>query len=748
MLFIEPANDRIAIYDYDGVTDYGKHYNVQIRDPSAWYHVQYAVDTTQSTASDRLKTYLNGTQLTAPYATEYGDMPLNYETEMNYTTTQYIGKYVGNAKYADGYLSDVNFVDGTQLAPTSFGETKNGVWIPKKYTGSYGTNGYRLQFIGTGTSTSSGSVTNPTNIGDDSSGNNNHFAVSGLASTDANIPDSPENNFCTWNPLSNTGVTLANGNLETSGGASHVCGGTMAVTSGKWYWECKLKSTVNGSNPVILSFVSANTIAHAANYEQGVYFYTDNGGNKSLVHVENNSATQTITVPSAMLPIAVDEVMQYAYDGDTGKIWFGIENVWADNSGGTTGNPSTGANPTFTLADTSIFMTPLRDHGGVAWTGHANFGQLTNAYTAPTDFNALSTANLEEPTISPDSSNGTADDYHNTVLYTGDGQSGQAITGIGFKPDWVWIKERSSTSSNALYDSSRGIKKQLESNTLDAETNYDSNLLSFDIDGFTLGGSGATNQSSQTYVGWNWKANAGTTSTNEQGNVTTTVQANTTAGFSICTYSGNSSALTIGHGLGKKPAMVIVKNRTDSSTDWIIGHKDLSSGGGGFDNNKFLKFSTASTLTNSLVFGTEPTTTTIALTTGNAGNLSTSGKNYVAYCFAEVEGYSRFSSYTGNGSNDGTFVFLGFRPSFIMTKRTNSTSNWVIQDSVRQTFNPSDAWLRPNTSDSEGTTSPDLDIDFLSNGFKVRNNGTDNNISGSTYIYMAFGSSFKYANAR
>ena len=323
-------------------------------------------------------------------------------------------------------------------------------------------------------------------------------------------------------------------------------------------------------------------------------------------------------------------------------------------------------------------------------------------------------------------------DYFNTKLYTGN-SSTNVITGVGFQPDLVWIKDRDDTSFHTLFDLIRGATKRIFTNSTNAEDTQATSLTSFDSDGFTLGSHAGTN-SNTNHVSWNWLA-GGSASSNTEGNVTTSVSANTTAGFSVVTYSGNSGALTIGHGLNAKPSMVIVKNRTDNSSDWIIGHKDLSSGGGGFDDNKFLKFDTSTTFTNSLVFGTEPTTTTIALTTGNAGNLSTSGKDYVAYCFAEKKGYSKFGSYTGNGNADGTFVYTGFKPAFILGKNTNAANGWYMFDNKRDVSNVVDTYLVASDSAAEATYTA---LDFLSNGFKVRATNSDWNGSGNEIIYMAF----------
>ena len=331
-------------------------------------------------------------------------------------------------------------------------------------------------------------------------------------------------------------------------------------------------------------------------------------------------------------------------------------------------------------------------------------------------------------------------DYFNTKLYTGNAVDGsgttQSVTGLDFSPNLVWIKSRSATKSHYLFDVVRGVNKELNSNNQNDENTNSQGLQSFNSDGFTLGHEPEMNENGTTYCSWNWLA-GGTASSNTEGNVTTSVSANTTAGFSVVTYSGNGGALTIGHGLNAKPSVVIVKNRTDNSSDWIIGHKDLSSGGGGFDDNKFLKFDTSTVFTNSLVFGTEPTTTTIALTTGNAGNLSGSGKDYVAYCFAEKKGYSRFGRFTGGGSSF-PFIYTGFKPAYVMIKKaTGAANSWCIGDNKRSSFNIVFNYLLADRSDVDESGSGQ-ERDFLSNGFKIRNSNNMLNTSGETYIYMAF----------
>ena len=328
-------------------------------------------------------------------------------------------------------------------------------------------------------------------------------------------------------------------------------------------------------------------------------------------------------------------------------------------------------------------------------------------------------------------------DYFNTILYSGnraDGGGGSDdITGVGFSPNWVWIKCRNTTKAHYFFDTVRGVNTQLNSNNQNDE-NVSNSLTHFLSDGFTLSDEPEVNETGNTFVAWNWFTGASAVS-NTEGNVTTSVSANTTAGLSVLTYSGNGGALTIGHGLGAKPAMIFIKNRTDDGSDWIIGHKDLDSNGGGFDNNKFLKFSNSTTFTNSAVFGTEPSTTSIALATVDASNISSSGKNFVAWCFSEVKGYCKIGKYKGNGSSDGTTIFTGFRPAFILYKNTDTADNWFIHDNRRQGFNDQNELLFADITQAESTVDR---IRILSNGFKTLDSDKGVNKSGDTYVYMAF----------
>jgi len=321
-------------------------------------------------------------------------------------------------------------------------------------------------------------------------------------------------------------------------------------------------------------------------------------------------------------------------------------------------------------------------------------------------------------------------EYFNTKLYTGNGST-QSITGVGHQPDLVWIKHRNNATlwNHSIHDSVRGSTKYIASNTTDQENTDANSVTSFNSDGFSIGTFVKINDNGVNHVAWNWKAN-GAGSSNTDGSITSTVSANTTSGFSIVTYTGNSTAgATIGHGLGVAPSMVIFKKLNGTSA-WSVYHKSL--GNGYFIN---LQSSGASTLSPTFLNNTSPSSSVITL--GDADNGNTSGATYVAYCFAEKKGYSKFGSYIGNGNADGTFVYTGFKPAYVLTKRTDGSYIWSITDGVRNPYNPTSLSLQTEYADAESAWSP-LEVDFLSNGFKLRTSSAQKNASGSPFIFMAF----------
>ena len=327
--------------------------------------------------------------------------------------------------------------------------------------------------------------------------------------------------------------------------------------------------------------------------------------------------------------------------------------------------------------------------------------------------------------------------YFNTVLYTGNNTTDTAITGIGFEPNWVWVKRRSSTQFHGLYDSVRGATKQLASNSTNAEDTNTESLKSFDSDGFTIGTSARLNASSETYVSWNWLA-GGSASSNSNGSITSSVSANTTAGFSIVTYTGNGTAgATVGHGLGAVPKWFFVKRR-NAGGGWVVYHEDVG-------NTKIqeLHDQAASQTSSAAWNNTSPSSSTFTL--GDYTSTNTSGGTYIAYCFAEIKGYSKFSSLFSNNSNDGTFAYTGFSPAFVMLKGdvSDTWSDWYMFDNKRKTFNLNDVYLRANENTAEdGAGDNYAQIDMLSNGFKIRRDSNwgygDNNLE---LYYMAFAES-------
>jgi len=386
-----------------------------------------------------------------------------------------------------------------------------------------------------------------------------------------------------------------------------------------------------------------------------------------------------------------------------GESFYTATPVWSANFG----------NPSFSISS-----------GNSDDNGYGNF-----EYAPPTGFLSLCTQNLATE-LSPTIDDGSL--YQNQVLYTGNGTAGTAITGLGFQPDWVWIKNRTDTgSSHLLADSSRGANQRLRSDTTNAEDSL--GIDGFDSDGFSLTSGGNQNSSGKSYVGWCWKANAGSTSSNTDGSITSTVQANTTAGFSIVTYTGTGSAGTVGHGLSATPDAFFVKSRTNAET-WRCWFNSFTGG------NNIRLDSTAAVETDINVWNNSLPTSTL-LNLGSSGSSNGSSQTYVAYCFTSIEGYSKFGKYTGNASDDGPFVYTGFRPAWIMYKnisRSTAGAIWWMWDTTRDTRNPTDLFLRGNDSLAEGSFDS---LDILSNGFKLRTSDGGQNASGETIIYMAFAES-------
>jgi hypothetical protein len=328
-------------------------------------------------------------------------------------------------------------------------------------------------------------------------------------------------------------------------------------------------------------------------------------------------------------------------------------------------------------------------------------------------------------------------EYFHTQLYAGDGNDDRSITNDAnagnFKPDWLWLKNRSGTNSHALVDSTRGSTKVLRSNATNAEETEANGIQAFETDGFQIGTSGLVNTSSNNYVAWQWKANGGTTSSNGDGSITATVQANTTAGFSIITYTGDgTSGATIGHGLGKVPKWIVQKSRERTDYNWQVYHEEASSD----PETDFFRLNTNAAVADDATIWNDTAPSSSVITLGNSIGGNANGEGIVVYAFAEIKGYSKIGSYTGNGNADGPFVYTGFKPALVIAKNSGTTNDWRIADNKRDPFNIVDGRIKPNSSDAEDSSDQ---FDFLSNGFKLRTTAGDlNGTSGHTFIYIAF----------
>ena len=848
--------------------------NRLLRDSSAWYHIVVAIDVSQGTSSDRVKLYINGTQETSLESSSYpsdsntviGNNSAHTrerigDSQMSYFPNTATGGSSSNR--LNGYLCDFHHVDGQQLTPSSFGEFKNGTWIAIDYTGNHGDNGFRLEFKQTGdgqSTASSSTIGADTGVDGSGSATNNHFKDQNFEATDSNMPDSPENNFATLNTLDKgSQVDLSEGilGISWSNNSGHAVRSTFTVSSGKWYMEF-----LKGTSSVTIGIAKQNNNGVSASSGWIGSSAYGSGGSYSYSSDANKYTNGSNTSYGASY--GSGDVIGVAFDADNGTITFyknGSSQGQAYSSisgefafgigyfGGSTGGTVAGAN----FGQDSTFSNTISQGGNSDENGIGDF-----KYSVPSGYLALCSANLPEPSIGANSDT-QADDHFNTVLYTGNGGT-QSITGVGFQPDWTWLKRRNGATSHRLMDSSRGDTKYLSSNTTNAEDITQGVFASFDTDGFSLNGTAnAFNGNGNTYVGWNWKAN-GTTptktykvvvvsdsgnkyrfrnsadsatfaqsavtldlqeggtytfdwsdssaqghpirfsltadgthgggseyttgvvkddsaytttitvasgvatlyyycqnhsgmggqintnttfgSTNFDGSALTITNANTTSGFSIVLYTGTGSTDTFGHGLGAVPKWFFTKTRSTTG-DWIVYHGENTSA----PETDFLKLNetNATEDLNTMYNDTAPTSTVFTLSTN--GDVNTNGRTQVGYCFAEVEGYSKFGSYTGNGSTDGTFVFTGFRPAWVLIKRTDTGGHdWMLVDSTRDTINPVDNTLFPSGSTQELDGD---DKDFLSNGFKHRSTGASENASGGTYIYMAFAEApFKYANGR
>jgi SPRY domain len=682
------------------------------RDVGAWYCIDVAIDTTQATAANRITVWVNGVQVTSFGTTNYPAQNATHQWTYNNANNK-IGVNWDNTTPSDQYLADFYFIDGTPLTPSTFGQfDSNGNWTPIKPTGlTYGANGFYLDF-------SDNSAATAAAIGADRSGNANNWTPTNTSVTagvtNDSLTDSPTSygvdtglggeargDYCTLNALidgaNKSQITFSNGNLDASWSATAgyaIVLGTIGVSSGKWYWE----ATCNAAS---------NWVVGIANDQVSRTQYP--GGDTNSWGYSNDGKKYTNNAGVAYgATYTAGDVIGVALDMDGGTVTF-------YKNGASQGTAFTG------LAGV-LFPAVSEGSSATSAAYSFNFGQRAFASAAPAGYKVLCTQNFPTPAIIKPSQ------YFDVKLHTGNGAT-QSVTGAGFAPDFVWIKSRSAATNHAVFDTARGAGYNVQPNTTNVESIPTPNdgLTSFNSDGFSVGananaGCPPINVSAQTYVDWLWKKGA-------------------IPGLDIVLDTGSGANKTVSHGLGVTPAMLIRMVRTGSASNWNIWHKALAG-----TQKLFLNGTAAATTDATAWNSTTPTSSLFSL--GTQPDLNANGSTYVTWLFAEIPGFSKFGTYVGNGVVDGPFLYCGFRPRFLLIKRTDTTGDWVMTDAVRDAYNIQGGLLFADLTNAESVAGGD-GPDLLSNGVKLRTTGAGRNAAAGTYIFAAFAEApFKYARAR
>ena len=688
------SREMITLNNEGSGTDLNWYTTQVFRDPAAWYHLIWRNDTTQSDADNRVRLYVNGVQVTD--FTKVATPAQDFEGAINNAVAHNIGELHIANYYYDGLQSEINFVDGLSLGPTSFGKVNNdGVWIPIEYTGAYGGNGFYL----TGATSS--------DLGEDFSGNDNDFSSSGLAADDQ-MTDSPTNNVSTLNPLGMTpSMVLSDGNLVATPGSTNwrFVGSTISIPpTGKWVFEAvRTAGPTNGTGGAYIGIGDA-AAASGVDVGTGEWYFV----NVATGNIEKRTGGSSSTVQSGSGDLG-SSVIRVEYNADDDEIQF------FDDGSSMYAAATAGLSP---QSDNLFFVLGPYASNSVAIT--ATFNEDNFVGTPTSDFKGLSTSNFSDPTIADPSA------YFQPTIYTGDGASSLAVNQGGnstFDPDLVWIKNRDATDAHCLFDSVRGATKYISSDDTTAETTDADTLLSFDSDGFSVGADVKVNTNTEKYVGWQWLES-------------------TTSDFDIVSYTGTGSARTVSHNLGVKPDLMLFK-RLDGTQNWRVYHHVITA-----NNSLFLDLSNAQSDDTAPFNDTEPTSS--VFTVGTDGTVNANTQTYIAYHFAGVESFNKFGSYTGNNDANGPFVWCGFRPAFVLIKATTAES-WWIGDDKRPGYNDGNPpMLAPDTTAAEDAGwSGSAPFDILSNGFKIRRTGDAFNGSGGTYLFAAFAETpFKTATAR
>lgn len=725
----------LTAYAQSGATVYGLTITSNfLRDPSAWYHLVFVLDSTNATAADRLRLYYNGVRITTAGTNNVSSIPQNADFDYNQAQAHCIGKYyTGGAQYLDGYLSNVTFIDGQALTPSSFAYTDpNGQWRSLSraslvtLASSGGTNSFFLPFDNT---------TSTTTLGYDASSKGNNFTLTNMVRdgsvNDCSSLDTPTNNWNVWNAVDKLSqVTLANGNIDVSwsGSSGHSVCSTIASSGDKVYYE----AIAGGSGSCLGIARQGYNLTWPGN---DAYSYGWRGDLGQIMF--NGSA------PSSAPTFAATNVLMIAIDFASQKMWCGVNGTWYNS-----GNPAAGTNPTLSGFASDTWKIAIGQIG-TPGTVNTNFGQRPVSggafdsasggyfrYTPPSGFKALCRKNLPTPAIP------IPNKHFDVVTRNGTGGATSVLTNLT-NTDLVWTKVRNAAYDNFWFNTITGAGKYLYSNSTFAEQTDINQLSAFNSNGFSLGSGVGTNESGKTFVDWCFNM-GGTTVTNTNGSLTSQVRANAAAGMSVVTWTGTGANATVGHGLGKAPTMIIVFCRSNANSH-LVYHASIG-------NTKAVYLDlTQGTDTNSGFWNnTSPTSSVFSV--GSLTIVNGSGYNYVAYCFTDIPGFLKTGSSLGNNSTDGWFANCGFLPRWLLIKDSSAVGTWMIIDSKRDTYNVMQYGLAPNNANAESTYSGTPQIDFVSNGFKIRANDAGQywgNKGGSTYIWMAIAETpFIYSNAR
>ena len=726
--------------------------NTKFRDCSGWYHLFFAIDTTQGTAANRAKLYVNGVIQSDFETANYPDQ--NQDLDISQAVEHMIGVNVSNNNNLNGYIAEVNFIDGLALAPTSFGVTDEtyGHWKPIQYTGAYGTNGFHLDFNDAG------------NLGDDAAGGTD-FTETNVVANDQML-DSPTNTFPVLNHLCTNGDSLlSEGALKLSsvdglGGTGGVAATMELPHTGKWYWEIHALAIDNNRPNLYFGIDEGRILDHRLINTVGSGIIAT-----SRVYQSNGNGTKQSQSEEAYGAAWSDgDVIAIQVDMDAGKVYYRRNNT-LESSGAAAFTidrntssfiPSFGVYEDAASADAGNIMTvnfgqDSSFSGGLTAVGAQDAkGQGDFKYTPPTGYFALCTKNLPEPQCVPK-------DNFGIVGYTGTGVNGAAendISGLEFQPDTVWIKDRASTGEHQIVNSLAGSARYKSPSSAEAEGNRSTRVKRFTSDGFALGDGNGTNGSNANvnnalYKAWCWR-NATDFDTSASGSgvnktPATTAHINVDAGQGVILWEGDGEGFEPRHGLSKyishPQGFTLYVGKRNANASWAVFHTY------GFNATDYLVLDTDAASVDNSTFWNDQNPNENLFQIMSAAPVGADDDTYVCYYWHDVEGYSRFSNYIGNGNADGTFVPTGFRPSLVIVKKLNATHNWPMVDDFTMPFNKDQTiFSEADTTDAEDT---DPCIDLLSNGFKVRDTAARYNTDGSTYAFWAWASlPAKYNNAR